>query len=109
MDELSAGLSRAAMTKNQARFCSADRDPSHRIVTSGVNSVQDVTVCVYGGADMAAISDRHHHLVTQRGPIASVAFSGKFWSMQHDCTGSPFGLFSSAPLSVSIQNGESQK
>jgi hypothetical protein len=41
---------------------------------------------------MAALSDRHHHLVTRREPMAGVAFSGKFWSMQHDCTERPFGL-----------------
>jgi len=40
---------------------------------------------------MAALSDRHHHLVTRREPMAGVAFSGKFWSMQHDCMERPFG------------------
>jgi hypothetical protein len=36
--------------------------------------------------DMAAISGRHHLLVSRRRPVAGVAFSGKFWSMQHDRT-----------------------
>jgi hypothetical protein len=42
---------------------------------------------------MAAISDRHHHLVTRLGTVARVAFRGKFWSMQNDCGRSLFGFF----------------
>jgi hypothetical protein len=49
--------------------------------------------CAHGRSDMAAISHLDHHLVTRREPIASVAFCGKFWSMQNDCRRGPFGFF----------------
>jgi hypothetical protein len=91
------------MIKNRARF--AAHITSHRIVSSGVNSVRGTNVSSHGSSDMsgdlavhfevhlAAISNRHHRLVIRRAATGHVAFDGKFWSMQNNYRRSPFGLF----------------
>jgi hypothetical protein len=101
MDELFGCFISRCNEQKSSTFCSADYYQSHTIVSSGVNSVRGANICRHGRSDMAAISDRRHLFVTRCRPMASVAFSGKFWSMQDDRTGRPLGL--------RFGNGESQK
>jgi hypothetical protein len=96
--------------QKSSTFCSAnaDHDPSHRIVSSGVNSVHDEAICPHRKADMARISDWHHHLSTRRQPTAGVAFSGKFWSMQLIAGKSHLVVSSVVCLPFQSENGESR-
>jgi hypothetical protein len=92
MDERSHYF-RFALQRSKPEHVGAVHDPSHRFVSSGVNSVRSANSGAHGRSDMAAISDLNHLLVTCRKPVAGVAFGGKFWSMQNDCGRHPFGFF----------------
>jgi hypothetical protein len=48
MDGLGCSISRCNEQKSST-FCSADYDPSHRIVSVGVNSVRDAKPAVMAG------------------------------------------------------------
>jgi hypothetical protein len=41
--------------------------------------------------------------------MAGVAFSGKFWSMQHDCAGAIWSFLRSGCLPFQSNSGENQK
>jgi hypothetical protein len=74
---------------------------------SGVNSVGRATIRHHGWHD-SNIGLSNHLLVTWRRPVASVAFNGKFWSMQTDCGRALFGLFFGL-AAFRFKAGESQK
>jgi hypothetical protein len=57
---------------------------------------------------MAAMSERHHLLVTRRWPMASVAFRVKFWSMHMIAREGHLASSSVSRLLFQSENGESQ-